>query len=297
MTAGIAGNGMRSILRAACVSVGIDASDAESLGMQGAYRLRDGIVVRIGGRGQKHATGREVAVARWLDTCGVSALRVVSDIPQPVVVEGCPVTFWHDLPPHRPGTPAEVARALGRLHRLPLPGFELRRMSPLARVEEQIAAARTVSEDDRRWLTKHLEELRGRWKALPKGMPWSVVQGGDWVDSVAVVAHDGDVILTGAGRAMIGPPEWDLVPAAIECWTAAEITVSQYADFCAGYGRDVMRWDGFYLLRDIQEFQMALRSMHAATADPAYQRQALRRLAYIRGDEGMRPWPGWADLD
>ncbi|WP_043729931.1 phosphotransferase [Nocardia asiatica] len=295
MTAGIAGDGMRSILRAACVSVGIDVGDAEPAGTQGVYRLRDGIVVRIGERGQKLVTGREVAVARWLETCGVSAARLVPDIPQPVVVDGCPVTFWQDLPPHHPGTPAEVARALGQLHRLPLPGFELRRMAPLARVEQEIAAARTVSEDDRRWLHKHLEELRGRWKTLPAGLPWSVVQGADWGRSV-VVGDDGDVILVGMAGAMIGPPEWDLVQAAIECWTARKITAEQYAEFCGGYGRDVMRWDGFYLLRDIQEFKMALRSMRAAAVDPTYQRQALCRLAYIRGDEGMRPWPGWADL-
>ncbi|WP_236567295.1 phosphotransferase [Nocardia sp. CY41] len=294
MTAGVAGNGMRSILRAACVSVGIDASDAEPIEVQGVYRLHGGIVVRIGGRGQKLATGREVAVAQWLESCGVPAARVVPDIPQPVVVDGRPVTFWQELPPHHPGEPGEVARALAQLHRLPLPGFELRRMSPLARMADAIDAARTVTEDDRRWLHKHLEELCGRWKALPRGLPWSVVQGGD--DGV-VVGDDGEVILVGLGRAMIGPPEWDLVHTAIECWTAAKITAAQYAEFCAGYGRDVMRWDGFYLLRDIQEFRMALQSMRAATTDPAYQRQALRRLAYIRGDEGMRPWPGWADLD
>ncbi|MBF6466907.1 phosphotransferase [Nocardia beijingensis] len=285
---------MRSILRAACVSVGIDARDAEPIEVQGVYRLHGGIVVRIGGRGQKLATGREVAVAQWLESCGVPAARVVPDIPQPVVIDGRPVTFWQELPPHHPGEPGEVARALAQLHRLPLPGFELRRMSPLARMADAIDAARTVTEDDRRWLHKHLEELCGRWKALPRGLPWSVVQGGD--DGV-VVGDDGEVILVELGRAMIGPPEWDLVHTAIECWTAAKITAAQYAEFCAGYGRDVMRWDGFYLLRDIQEFRMALQSMRAATADPAYQRQALRRLAYIRGDEGMRPWPGWADLD
>ncbi|MEU2088062.1 phosphotransferase [Nocardia beijingensis] len=296
MTADVAGNGTPSVLRAACVSVGVDASDAEPVTAKGVYRLRDGIVVRIGGRGQKLAASREVAVARWLETCGVSATRVVPDVPQPVVVDNRPVTFWQELPPHHPGTPGDVARALGELHRLPLPGFELRRMSPLARVEDEIDAARTVTEDDRRWLRKHLEELRGRWKALPRGLPWSVVRGAGGDDGV-VVGDDGDVILVGLGRAVIGPPEWDLVHTAIDCWTANKITAAQYAEFCAGYGRDVMRWDGFYLLRDIQEFRMALHSLRAATADPAYQRQALRRLAYIRGDEGMRPWPGWADLD
>ncbi|MGQ4599131.1 phosphotransferase [Nocardia sp. R6R-6] len=296
MTSDVTGNGMQSILRAACVGVGIDASDAEPVDAPGVYRLRDGIVVRIGGREQKLASSREVAVARWLETCGVSATRVIPNIPQPVVVDGRPVTFWQELPPHHPGTPGDVAQALEQLHRLPLPGFELRRMSPLARVEDDIAAAQTVTEDDRRWLRKHLEELRGRWKVLPQGLPWSVVQGAGGGDGV-VVGDDGDVILAGLGRAVIGPPEWDLVHTAIECWTAAAINASQYAEFCARYGRDVTRWDGFYLLRDIQEFRMALQSMRAAALDPTYQRQALRRLACIRGDEGMRPWPGWADID
>ncbi|MGW4717785.1 phosphotransferase [Nocardia sp. NPDC004260] len=296
MTADVAGNGMRSILRAACVSVGIDASDAEPVGGQGVYRLRDEIVVRIGGREQKLATSREVAVSRWLETCGVSATRVIPEIPQPVVVDGRPVTFWQELPPHHSGTPGEVGKALGELHRLPLPGFELRRMAPLARVEEDIAVAQTVTEDDRRWLCKHLDELRGRWKALPRGLPWSVVQGAGSGDGV-VVGDDGDVILVGLQRTVIGPPEWDLVHMAIECWTAQKITASEYAEFCTGYGRDVMRWDGFYLLRDIQEFRMALQSLRAAAVDPSHQQLALRRLAYIRGDEGMRPWPEWADTD
>lgn len=169
-------------------------------------------------------------------------------------------------------------------------------MMPLARLEEEIAAAQTVTEQDRRWLRAHLEELRGRWKTRPAGVPWSVIQGADWAENV-VVGDDGDLILVGLGEAVVGPPEWDLVHVAIECWTAAAITATEYADFCAGYGRDVMRWDGFYLLRDIQEFRMALQSLRGATVNPAYQGQALRRLAYVRGDKGMRPWPGWAELD
>ncbi|WP_028479782.1 phosphotransferase [Nocardia sp. CNY236] len=292
----VAENGTRSILRAACVSVGIETGKAEVVGPRTAYRLHDGMVARIGGRGQKLAAGREVALARWLDTCGVSATRVVPNIPQPVMVDGCAVTFWQDLPPHHPGAPGEVGRALRRLHQLPLPGFELRRIAPLARLEREIASARSVTEDDRRWLQGHLDELRGRWKVLPQGMPWSVIHGGDWDDDV-VVTDDGEVMLAGLGWTAVGPPEWDLVHAAIECWTAASIGAAQYADFCNGYGCDVTRWDGFFLLRDIQEFRLTLQALSAAADNEVFQRQAVRRLAYIRGDSGMRPWPGWADLD
>ncbi|MFR9751325.1 phosphotransferase [Nocardia sp. 004] len=287
---------MRSILWAACVRVGIDAEGAEVVGPQTAYKLPDGVVVRIGGRGKKLVASREVAMARWLDACGVSTVRLVPDIPQPVLVDGRAVTFWQNLPPHHPGTLTQVAGALGRLHRLPLPEFELRRLAPLARMAEDITAARTMSEDDRHWMRAHLEELRGRWKALPPGRSWSVIHADDWDDDV-VVTDDDEVILTGLGRMVIGPPEWDLVHAAIECWTMASINAAQYADFCTGYGCDVTRWDGFYLLRDIQEFRMALHTMRAAADHPVYQRQAVRRLAYLRGDGGMRPWPGWGDLD
>jgi hypothetical protein len=39
----------------------------------------------------------ELCVARWLASAGVPAVRVCSDIGQPIVVHGHPVSFWHTV--------------------------------------------------------------------------------------------------------------------------------------------------------------------------------------------------------
>lgn len=292
------GNGTWSILRAACVGVGINAAGAQLLRVTQDvdYGLPDGVVVRIGARGQEGAAKRAVDVARWLAFSGIPVVQTVSDIRQPVVVDGHAVTFWHALPPHRAGTPAEVAAALTRLHGLSPPtDLELGRVAPFVGLDERIAAAHTSSADDKSWLRGYLEELRGRWSALPTGQPWCVIHGAAWSGNV-VVAEDGSVILLDPGQLSIGPPEWDLVHAAIECASFGWISDELYAQYCCGYGRDVMRWDGFYLLRDIREFRMATMAAQAAAANPVYQQQADLRLACIRGDIGPRPWAGWAAL-
>ncbi|MET8874990.1 aminoglycoside phosphotransferase family protein [Nocardia sp. NPDC004604] len=298
MTAMRRGNGTGPILRAACVSAGINAAGAQlgRVSEEVDYRLPDGVVVRIGTPGQEGAARRAVDVARWLTSAGVPVMRAVANIRQPVVVDGRAVTYWHALPRHRAGTPTEVAAALTRLHGLSPPtDLEFGQVAPFVGLDERIAAAHTMSADDRSWLRGHLAELRGRWAALPTGRPWCVVHGAAWSGNV-VVAEDGSVILLDPGQLSIGPPEWDLVHAAIECASFGWITDEQYAQYCRGYGSDVMRWDGYYLLRDIREFRMATMAAQAAAANSAYREQAELRLACVRGDIGPRPWSGWTAL-
>ncbi|MFI9509730.1 phosphotransferase [Nocardia sp. NPDC052566] len=290
-------NGSWPVMRAACSTAGVEATGAQPIrDGHGDYRLPGGVLARVGRPGQQRAARHAVEVARWLESAGVDAARVVPEVRQPITVDGRAVTFWREPPPHRPATPAEVAVALARLHRVPPPtGFALGTLTPLVRLAESIDAADSVCAADRDWLRGHLAELCGRWTALPAGLPWSVVHGAPRCGSV-VVTEDGTAILLDLEQMSFGPPEWDLVHAAIECWSLARISAAQYAEFCRGYGRDVMRWDGFYLLRDIREFRMTTLAVCAAATHPGYQRQALRRLACIRGDEGPRPWDGWTEL-
>ncbi|MFX0575341.1 phosphotransferase family protein [Nocardia nepalensis] len=292
------GNGTWSVLRSACVSVGMNAAGAQPLRVTEEVdcELPGGVVVRIWAPGQEGAARRTVDIARWLEFSGIPVAQVVSDIRQPVVVDGRAVTFWHVLPQHRAGTPAEVAAALTRLHELSPPtDLQLGQVAPFVGLDERISAAHTMSADDRIWLRGRLAELRGRWAALPTGRPWGVIHGAAWSGNV-VVAEDDSLILLDPGHLSIGPPEWDLVHAAIECASFGWITEEHYAQYCRGYGSDVMRWGGFYLLRDIREFRMATMAAQAAAANSDYQEQADLRLACIRGDIGPRPWSGWTAL-
>jgi len=298
MTAELAADEMLAVLRAACLSVGIDADGAELLRLSenAIYKLPGGVVVRISRPGQQVAARREVEVARWLETSDVHAVQVFPSVEQPVEVDGRSVTFWKELPPHHYGTPAQVAAALRQLHRLAPPmNFELGEVTPFVRLKERIDGASTLTEDDRRWMHEHLKELRQRWTYLPKGLPWCVIHGDAWVGNV-VSTDDGQVILLDLERTSIGSPEWDLVHTAIKWTSFGWISAEQYAEFCEVYGHDVTTWQGFELLRDIREFRMATMAAQSAAINSDDREQAIRRLECIRGDEGLRPWSGWRAL-
>jgi hypothetical protein len=66
---------LADLLRRACAEAGFDADGATvmRLGENALFRLADSVVARIARPGQERAARKEVAVARWLHTAGVSA--------------------------------------------------------------------------------------------------------------------------------------------------------------------------------------------------------------------------------
>ncbi len=346
MTAQLAGNGLLSILRTACMTMGLEAADAEPLPSTAyaSYRLRGGGVIRIDRMGGLAAACRDVETARWLAASGIAAPQVASGIPQPIEVGGHPVTYWRPLPPHTPATPADRAVILRDLHDL-TPPASLPRLAPFADLTAHIGASRTLTARDRLWVLDHLAELRDRWAAVypdrrgaaapeaqprepaatvppeqseataqdrvpqesggrvahpgratefPLGRPWCTVHAAAWNTAIATTA-DGPLLL-GVPNIALGPPEWDLAPAAIECFSVGWLPGGAYRHFCDEYRADVTSWPGFYLLRDILEFRLLIHATRTATADPAMADQAQHRLACLRGDIGPRRWPGWESL-
>lgn len=292
------GTELSETLRTACLTAGIDPADAERLRMSenAIYRLPGGVVVRISRPGQQAAASREVAVARWLEAAGVDAVQVWPGVEQPVEVDGRAVTFWRELPPHRRGTPAQVAGALKQLHGLvPPASFDLGQVAPFVRLSERINSANFLPDDDRLWMCEHLAVLRQRWEKLPTGLPWCVIHGDAWVGNV-VATDDGRVILLDLERTSIGPPEWDLVHTAIKWTSFGWLSAKQYGEFCDVYGYDVTAWEGFELLRDIREFRMTMMAVQTAATDSQWREQANQRLRCLQGRVSERPWTGWVAL-
>jgi aminoglycoside phosphotransferase (APT) family kinase protein len=285
----------RRAMEVACQIAGLDAREAELIrvGENAIYRLPGEVVVRIGRRGQLASAAKEVNVARWLGSVGVPAVQVTPDVDQPVDIDGRPVTFWRELPPHEHGTPSQVAEALGRLHSVARPTtFDLPPIAPFVRLDKRINYATNLPDDDRAWMRAHLEELQERYARIPVGLPQCVVHGDAWIGNV-VSTSDGRTVFLDLERTAIGPPEWDLVHTAIKHSSFAWITAEQYGEFCEIYGHDVTDWGGFGLLRDIREFRMTCMAVQLASADEAHREQAAHRLACIRGRRGPRPWTGW----
>lgn len=107
-------------LHAACRQVGIGMSGAEPVRFSenAIYRLPYGIIARVSRAGGLRTAAKEIQVARWLEGAGVPAVQALADVDQPVEADGRAVTFWRELPPHRPGTPADVAALLKTLHEI-----------------------------------------------------------------------------------------------------------------------------------------------------------------------------------
>lgn len=157
----------REVLLAACRTIGADASAGELIraGSNTLYRLPGGIVARIGRPGRQDLAYKESTVARWLAAVGVPAVRLVSDVEQPVCAPDRAVTFWHELAPHRRATMGEIATVLRQLHTLPRPEFDLSTLAPLW-PRGDLSRAEFLDAADRSWLLGHLDLLHQRYAEL-----------------------------------------------------------------------------------------------------------------------------------
>lgn len=278
---------LEKILQAAGLSP--DNAEPIRLAENDLWRLPGKVVVRIARRGQAAAATREVQVTRWLAQHGVPAVRPL-DMNQPVTVDGRTATFWEELPPHHAGDESNLAPLLRRLHGLPSPPFSMGEIAPFVRIADRINSAQTVSQEDRTWLLKRLEELQEAWKELPPGLRQCVVHGDAWGGNTAVTPNG--VFLMDFERTALGPPEWDLTSTAVAADTFGKISRPAYAKFCEAYGHDVMEWDGYPALRDIRELRLTSFALQTANDNPAMLEQARYRITCVRGLAGPRPW-GW----
>ncbi|MGW4384111.1 phosphotransferase enzyme family protein [Kitasatospora sp. NPDC004531] len=286
------------LLAEACAAIGRPSAGAELIraGENTLWRLPGRIVVRIARPGQEAVAARELTVARWLRGHRVPAVRPLDRPPGPLLVRGRPVTFWHELPPHRHATAPELAAALGRLHRLPPPDAELGTIDPFVRLPARIDGATTLRAPHRDWLHGRLADLRTAWAELtPARGPSTVVHGDAWSGNLAVTATAAHLL--DFERTALGPPAWDLTSTAVAHDTFGTLDAPGYAAFCTAYGADVTEWPGYPVLRAIRELRLTCYALQQAAADPRrHAAQAHYRLACLRGEHGPRPWK-WTAVD
>src|ERR1022692_21359 len=138
-------NDSQDIPERACATAGIDATGARLLrvGSNAVYRLTAPVVARVSRPGAgADDVRRTVAVARWLQSVGYPAVRVV-DAGQPVVTGGRIVTFWDAVSDDgdQYASVAEVAEILVKLHQLTAPDdLHLPALSPFANAPQRIEA-------------------------------------------------------------------------------------------------------------------------------------------------------------
>ncbi|MBW1601911.1 aminoglycoside phosphotransferase family protein [Streptomyces sp. JJ66] len=277
---------------------GLDPTGAELIrfGENALFRLPSHpVIVRVA-RSTDYlgSVRKEVAVARWLAREGFPAARVLDDVEQPLVVEGCPVTFWHLIEAaDRQPTYGELGTLLRDLHSLSVPpSLDLPPFSAFGRTDLRIEKATGIPEHDRAFLRQRVQQLRANLAALRFDSPTGPVHGD---------AHIQNVMVDGGGRAVLidfeafchDHPEWDLMVTATEHRSLGWQSRDEYAAFVTAYGRDLSVWHGYPTLRGIQEFQMTTWLMQNIGESPAVAAEYAHRVATLRDDNAPRHWqPG-----
>jgi aminoglycoside phosphotransferase (APT) family kinase protein len=287
-------NGYQQALERGCATVGLDADGARllRLGSNAVYRLKAPVVVRISRPGAEfdHAS-RTVAVARWLESVGYPAVRVVR-VDQPVDVGGYVTTFWQaisDDGDEYASTP-EIAEVLARLHQLAAPEeLSLPPLVPFANAARRIADNTWLSPGDRSFLAGMLAELQDAYGGLEFALPQGVIHGDASVGNVLRDSHGNPVLIDLDGFA-IGPREWDLVLTAIYYDSFGWHTQQEYEAFARGYGFDIMHWPGYPVLRSIREFLMVTWVIQKAAESEQVAAEARKRISALRTGASRKDW-------
>jgi hypothetical protein len=88
-----------------------------------------------------------------------------------------------------------------------------------------------------------------------------------------------------------GQPEWDLSLTAAEYVTGGWLTRPEYQDFVHGYGGfDVMEWEGFAILRAVQELKMTTWIMQNINESQEIADEYAMRLRALKTGRAERPW-------
>lgn len=131
-----------------------------------------------------------VRVCRWLAGRGYPC--TVPGNADPWTEAGRAVSVWRleHMAPGPPASMAEFGKLLRDLHNQPEPPFEVRELhDPFASTATALDRATSgLDDDDRKWLTDRIRELRALWRDLQPTVPPGLIHGD---------AHPGNMIAPG----------------------------------------------------------------------------------------------------
>ncbi|RKT07543.1 Ser/Thr protein kinase RdoA (MazF antagonist) [Streptomyces sp. 3211.6] len=260
-----------------------------AFGENAVFALGD-LVVKVGREaGLLERAERELAVAGWLATAGIPAVRAAE--PEPRLVDGHPVTLWHRLPDAlRPAGPEDLAALLRPLHALPAPPFALPARDLLGGVERWLRLAGTaVDPEDAAYLRARRDAYAGQVAALTPHLTPGPVHG-DALPRNVHVGPDGPVLVD-LETVSVDLREHDLVVMALSR-DRYGLPPADYEAFTTAYGWDVRAWEGCALLRGARETASCAWVAQHAPANPKALAEFRRRVASLRdGDPHVRWYP------
>ncbi|POX51839.1 aminoglycoside phosphotransferase [Streptomyces sp. Ru71] len=279
----------RQVLAAAGVLPGAGDARLLALGENAVFAAGD-LVVKVGRDAELlERASRELDIALWLAEAGVPAVRAAE--PEPLLVDGHPVTVWHRLPDAvRPAEPRDLAALLRIVHALPAPSFALPRRELLGGVERWLRlAGDAIDPADAAYLRERRDGFASAAAALTPHLPPGPIHG-DALPRNVHVGPDGPVLVdleTFSGDLR----EHDLVVMALSR-DRYGLPAEAYDAFTAAYGWDVREWEGCAVLRGARETASCAWVAQHAPSNPKALAEFRRRVASLRdGDATVRWYP------
>jgi aminoglycoside phosphotransferase (APT) family kinase protein len=278
-------------LTAAAKSVELDADGAEliRIGSNAVFRFAsEPIIGRVAPSLAKlESASREIAVAEWLESVGVPAVRALK-IEQPLAANERVVTLWWSASEKLEyGDTGELARLLVGLHSL-VPAVGLPAHDPLSKAAERIAAIDAIQVPDRDFLHDRFEELAGAYRELEFELPPGVIHGDANIGNV-IRDREGTAIFADLDGFAIGPREWDLILTALYFERFGWHSEDEYTLFAETYGFDVMKWSGYVTMRDLRELLMVAWIAQSVRSDEGRQELG-KRIETLRTDGSRKDW-------
>lgn len=275
-----------------CAAAELDPSDAELLRFvnNGVFRLaHDRVVIRIVlTPSLAHRAENVVRAATWLAEHDVPAVRLLPGVSQPLRVGEHLATLWSYVPDVGPEpTPDDLARLLRRMHDLPVPPFETGEWRPLDDVRRRLTDAEELADDDRKLFQQRCAAVEHAIRGLDFPLRTSLVHGDAHLGNV-IAGPDGPV-LCDFDSTGLGPPEWDLTPLAVG-HVRFGYPPGDYAAFAEAYGFDVMKWEGFEVLREIRELKLTASVLPILRSNPDVRSEFSRRLRTFRKGDRKARW-------
>ncbi|CCB75998.1 MULTISPECIES: phosphotransferase family protein [Streptomycetaceae] len=282
-------------LHEACRGAGLDCGGAKllRLGSNAVYRLASSpAIVRVA-RDPDSAAGMEraVRVARWLESEGFPATRVLPGVRQPVTAAGRVVTFWESAQDAEEyGTVKELAELLRRLHRLEQPkSLGLPYFDPFAKVGTYFAGLDGVGDENRAFLAERAAGLGKAYDRLDFVLPFGLIHGDANIGNL-LRDRDGQAILIDLDGFAVAPREWDLILTAMYYDRYGWHTRTEYEAFVHHYGFDVMNWPGYPVLADLRELMMVLWMGQQVSTDTKSAEEFARRVTALRTGGSRKDW-------
>lgn len=259
------------------------------LAMNGVFACGEGVVLRVGRQSADPSTA--IRLAERARTAGVATPRALRDEAFDAA-EGLWVTAWERVHPiDGPTDWGAVGRMVAALHTLPPPADAAALPwcgdFPWWRFEEFAPPVLDALDAEATSGLRRALDAHGGWEALARADRLVVCHGDVHPGNVLSTA-DGPVLLDW-DLACIGPPAWD--HAALLTWSERwGGEPGMYADFAAGYGRDLRRDPLATSLATLRLVAATLMRVRAGKTDAAAAAEATERLRYWRDDAAAPPW-------